>query len=303
MVVSVAKVRSPFVYPQRLNQNRFLGQQVTGYGHDDTNNFWQVIPTKSLPETGRGRIVRHDDVIQLLHVSTDTVLMTHDVASPTMPTNEEFTTWPKDDHSRYNDTLFHLRLVEGHPGASWKTKSGHFKLVHVSTKVAMWTHSGQLPEWAFNQQEVNGRKEIADKSTIWYVDDIIENMGEYYCSSYTRDTHGLHVDGEGKLEEIVHKEPKKMNFFKKFGELQLLMLQHNAGLTASHPYASGPFNWPFLLGGISFWTQNEGQKQIYLIGNLIGWWACVIGLSLFIGIMGADLLARRRGVYPVPECQ
>lgn len=100
----------------------------------------------------------------------------------------------------------------------------------------------------------------------------------------------------------MHKDPKSINFFKKFGELQLLMLQHNAGLTASHPYASGPFNWPFLVSGISFWTQNDGQKQIYLIGNLVGWWTCVIGVSVFIGILGADLLARRRGVEPIPEC-
>ena len=103
--------------------------------------------------------------------------MTHDVASPTMPTNEEFTTWPKDDHSRYNDTLFQLRIVDAQPGASWKSKSGLFKLIHVPTKVAMWTFPGQLPEWAFNQQEVNGKKETADKSTIWYVDEIIENPG------------------------------------------------------------------------------------------------------------------------------
>ena len=136
-----------------------------------------MIPTKAIPETGRGRIVRHDDTIQLLHVATDTLLMTHDVASPTMPTNEEFTTWPKDDHSRYNDTLFQLRIVDAQPGASWKSKSGLFKLIHVPTKVAMWTFPGQLPEWAFNQQEVNGKKETADKSTIWYVDEIIENPG------------------------------------------------------------------------------------------------------------------------------
>lgn len=97
------------------------------------------------------------------------------------------------------------------------------------------------------------------------------------------------------------KEPKRLNFFKKFGELQLLMLQHNAGLTASHPYASGPINWPFLLSGISFWTQNEGQKQIYLIGNIIGWWASVGGICIYIGILGADLLARRRGLEPIPD--
>lgn len=93
-----------------------------------------------------------------------------------------------------------------------------------------------------------------------------------------------------------------MNFFKKFAELQLLMFQHNAGLTSSHPYASGPLNWPFLISGISFWTQNEGQKQIYLIGNLVGWWTCIIAVSVYVGILGADLLARRRGIVPIVDC-
>ena len=104
-----------------------------------------------------------------------------------------------------------------------------------------------------------------------------------------------------RTEDIAVKEPKTMNFFRKFGELQLLMLQHNAGLTASHPYASNPINWPFLLTGISFWTDNGTQKQIYLIGNIVGWWTCVVALSIYIGIIGADLLARRRGVDPIPD--
>lgn len=94
-----------------------------------------------------------------------------------------------------------------------------------------------------------------------------------------------------------------MSFFRKFGELQLLMLQHNAGLTASHPYASGPINWPFLLNGISFWTGNEEKQQIYLAGNVAGWWICVMALSIFIGVIGADMLARRRDVKPIPEGQ
>jgi dolichyl-phosphate-mannose-protein mannosyltransferase len=79
------------------------------------------------------------------------------------------------------------------------------------------------------------------------------------------------------------------------------MLQHNAGLTASHPYASNPINWPFLLSGISFWTDNDKKQQIYLIGNLVGWWTCVMGVSIFVGVVIADLLARRRGVFPVTD--
>jgi dolichyl-phosphate-mannose-protein mannosyltransferase len=149
------------------------GQQVTGYAHNDTNNIWQVIPTKALPETGRGRIVRHEDIIQLLHVNSQTLLLTHDVASPLMPTNQEFTTWSKDDYSRHNDTLFHLNLVDASDGDAWKSKSGHFRLVHATTRVSLWTHPKHLPEWAFKQQEVNGNKNPTEKSATWYVDEII----------------------------------------------------------------------------------------------------------------------------------
>jgi C-terminal four TMM region of protein-O-mannosyltransferase len=110
-------------------------------------------------------------------------------------------------------------------------------------------------------------------------------------------------DFQNRFGDVKPKDPKRLSFFTKFGELQLLMLQHNAGLTASHPYASSPINWPFLLSGISFWTQNQDQKQIYLIGNIIGWWTCIVALSIYLGIIGADLLARRRGVEPIPDRQ
>lgn len=151
----------------------------------------------------------------------------------------------------------------------------------------MWTHAKQLPDWAFKQQEINGNKNPTEKTATWYVDEIIS------------DENGDDVKDRG--EQVPKKEPKTMNFFKKFAELQLLMMQHNAGLTASHPYASNPINWPFLLSGISFWTESEPQKQIYLIGNLIGWWTCVVALSIYVGILGADLLARRRGIDPIPD--
>ena len=298
----------PDRYPLKYEDGRISsqGQQVTGYGHDDSNNYWQIIPTKALPDTGRGRIVRHDDVIQLLHVNTQTLLMTHDVASPLMPTNEEFTTWPKDDHSRYNDTLFQVRLVEGYEGEEWKSKSGHFRLIHVPTKVAMWTHTKQLPDWAYKQQEINGNKNVNDKTAIWFVDNIVADESKSHCSStrfrvYSDMTSSAGEDLKDRVGDVAPKEPKSLNFFTKFLELQILMLQHNAGLTASHPYASGPINWPFLISGISFWTQSEGQKQIYFIGNLVGWWTCVIGISLYTGIMLADIIARRRDIEPLTE--
>lgn len=92
-----------------------------------------------------------------------------------------------------------------------------------------------------------------------------------------------------------------MSFVRKFFELQVAMLQHNAGLTDSHPYASGPINWPFLLNGISFWTSRADEKmQIYMIGNPVSWAICIIALSVFVGVIGADQLAQRRGLAPIP---
>lgn len=279
----------PDKYPLKYTDGRISsqGQQVTGYAHNDTNNYWQIIPTKALPETGRSRIVRHEDLIQLVHANTQTLLITHDVASPLMPTNQEFTTVAKDNTAKYNDTLFYVNMADAHDGQPWKTKSGYFRLIHGSTRVSLWTHKKQLPEWAFKQQEVNGNKNPSEKTAIWYVDNIVAGIN----------------DNEFKDRTAGHepRKPKSMFFLRKFAELQLLMLQHNAGLTASHPYASGPLNWPFLLTGISFWTNSADKKQIYLIGNVVGWWVCVVALSIYVGVLGADLVARRRNMDPLQD--
>jgi dolichyl-phosphate-mannose-protein mannosyltransferase len=74
------------------------------------------------------------------------------------------------------------------------------------------------------------------------------------------------------------------------------MFFHNNALTSSHPYASVPIQWPFLLRGVSFWTENDTRQQIYFLGNPIGWWLASSLLAVFAGIVGADQLALRRGI-------
>jgi len=73
------------------------------------------------------------------------------------------------------------------------------------------------------------------------------------------------------------------------------MLQHNAALTDSHPYASGPIDWPFLASGISFWTSSaEVKQQVYLIGNVAGWWIASASIAIFVGFCIGDALTWRR---------
>jgi hypothetical protein len=118
-------------------------------------------------------------VITLRHINTNTTLMTHDVACPTLATNTEFTTWNHVDGDNELNTHFKLQIDDAHEGQQWMTKSAHFQLFHEATKVVMWTHSDPpLGDWAYKQQEVNGNKNLKDKSTFWIVDTIVRDESE-----------------------------------------------------------------------------------------------------------------------------
>ncbi|QDS68433.1 hypothetical protein FKW77_010800 [Venturia effusa] len=265
-------------YPLRYDDGRISsqGQQVTGYPHNDTNNHWQVLP----PSADKKGPVKNGDFVRLRHLITDHMLLTHDVASPYFPTNQEFTAVPMDvaNGNRFNETLFEIKIENGKPGQNFQTMASHFKLVHVPTKVAMWTHTSPLPDWAYKQAEINGNKNVVQASNVWYVEEIA----------------GLPADSPRLQKE--KKEVKRVPFLKKYFELQRAMFFHNNALTSSHPYASQPISWPFLLRGVSFWTENDTRQQIYFLGNPIGWWLAGSLLAVFAGIIGADQLALRRGM-------
>lgn len=273
-------------YPLRYDDGRISsqGQQVTGYPFNDTNNHWQVLPTVPLAD-GEVHSVKNGDVIQLRHLGTDSILLTHDVASPFFPTNQEFTTVTQElaDGERHNDTLFEIKIENGKAQQDFRTLSSHFKLIHVPTRVALWTHTTPLPDWGFKQAEINGNKNVLQSSNLWYADSI---------ESLPPDSPRL-----SKEERKV----KQLPFLRKYLELQRAMFLHNNALTSSHPYASEPFQWPFLLRGVSFWTKESTREQIYFLGNPIGWWIASSLLAVFAGIIGADQLSLRRGVDALEE--
>ncbi|GMF02256.1 unnamed protein product [[Candida] boidinii] len=77
----------------------------------------------------------------------------------------------------------------------------------------------------------------------------------------------------------------------------MLMFEHNNKLSSEHPFASEPGSWPASLAGVSFWTDNTNKRQIYFIGNIVGWcFECVCLLSFCLLIL-LDQITRRREVY------
>lgn len=188
-------------YPLKYDDGRISsqGQQVTGYPFNDTNNVWQLIPTVPLPEVTEEQSldpdfptnldrkefkIRHKHIIRLLHVNTDTYLLAHDVASPLMATNEEFTTTPSNNTEKYKDSLFEL-MIENEKDTSqkvWQSKATKIRLIHKETRVSMWTHPEPLPDWGFKQQEINGNKNVQEKTALWTVDDLYVDESEFRVS-------------------------------------------------------------------------------------------------------------------------
>lgn len=209
---------------------------------------------------------------------------------------------------RYNETLFHLNLVDGYEGQVLTTKANHFRLQHAMSTVYMMLPGHELPDWAFNQQEINGhRLPEPEGCEVWVGDAILAGERTFHPPqsgflALTRTPVDFDEIDE-RLGNQRDRKPKSMNFFSKFIQLQDLMFAHNAGLTASHPYASSPSSWPFAKKGISFWTLNEGHKQIYLVGNLVGWWTAAGAVFLIFGIFPASIFAERRNIPVLSECK
>ncbi|KAI8643217.1 glycosyltransferase family 39 protein [Parasitella parasitica] len=270
-------------YPLRYEDGRVSskGQQVTAVMEPNENCYWRIKPTTpSEDDQQEPRPVKNGDIIQLEHVVTGTNLLTHDVASPWMPTNEEITTVPLD--TRYEETLFKI-IFDDDDAEIFETHMVSFRLIHEDTKVAVWVHNKKLPEWGLGQLEVNGNKNAIGKTNYWSAQEI-------------KGKNATEINATKNAKELGH-----MPFIKKFFELQGRMLSHNAGLTKPHPYQSTPITWPFMIRGVSYWSKEETRSQIYLTGNLFGWYLSVGGIAVFAGIMLADVLARRRGIDPIEE--
>lgn len=86
---------------------------------------------------------------------------------------------------------------------------------------------------------------------------------------------------------------KSISIFDKFIELNIEMYSANKTLTATHPYSSEWYTWPFMIRPIYYWNHSSEttptQEKIYLIGNPFIWWFSTISiLYLLLSSIGRN---------------
>jgi dolichyl-phosphate-mannose--protein O-mannosyl transferase len=73
---------------------------------------------------------------------------------------------------------------------------------------------------------------------------------------------------------------KPLNVFQKFIELNKEMYVANKTLTATHPYSSKWYTWPFMIRPIYYWDGHSltspDESKIYLVGNPLIWWGSTV---------------------------
>ncbi len=80
--------------------------------------------------------------------------------------------------------------------------------------------------------------------------------------------------GNAFMKPTFHQD----NVITKFFQLNTEMYRSNQRLTATHPYGSQWYSWPFMTRPIFYWV--SGDSRIYLLGNPIIWWASTVAMLL-----------------------
>ncbi|KAK2743415.1 hypothetical protein FQN57_004880 [Myotisia sp. PD_48] len=266
-------------------------QQITLYPHKDENNIW-VLENQTQPLGPYGQIqgptawdnltaefIEDGATLKLYHVATDRRLHSHDVRPPVTEADwqNEVSAYGYEGFEGDANDLFRVEIVkslsEGEVAKKrLRTIQTKFRLIHVMTGCALFSHKVKLPEWGFEQQEVTCAKSGSLPNSIWYVE------------------QNIRVSLPPDAEKVNYKRP---GFFAKFWELQQVMWRTNAGLLDSHAWDSRPPSWPVLLRGINFWGRNH--RQIYLIGNPVIWWSSTVAIFIYVVFKGFSILRWQRG--------
>jgi len=103
--------------------------------------------------------------------------------------------------------------------------------------------------------------------------------------------------GDAFMKPTFHQD----NIVTKFFQLNTEMYRANQRLTATHPYGSSWYSWPFMTRPIFYWVYEN--SRIYLLGNPIIWWASTVAVILLLlrSIeQGARSIKNKKSMFTVP---
>lgn len=275
----------PHMYPTGSNQ-----QQITLYPHKDENNEF-IVENQTQPLGPYGEVegpyawdnitasfVEDGAVIRLYHKLTHRRVHSHDHRPPVTEADwqNEVSAYGFEGFPGDANDLFRIEIVKSmsdneEAKKRVRTIETKFRLIHVMSGCALFSHPVKLPDWGWGQQEVTCARGGTLPNSVWYIE--------------SNNHPALPEDAE----KVNYKNP---GFLGKFWELQKVMWTVNAGLVESHNWDSRPPSWPTLRRGINFWGRDH--RQIYLLGNPLIWWFSTAAIAIYVLFKGVAILRWQR---------
>lgn len=247
-------------------------QQVTLVDEfEDPLNRWFLEETGKRPSTNlleSNQSIPSWGKIRFYHNGTEKHLRIDPDAKPPLSEqdyNSEVTalgnnTWLGDDY-----TDLEVRIASDY----CKTEESKRKVQAVDTVFQLYSPkkgcyligtSKRLPEsWGHGQREVLCIESPEFKRSLWYIDS---------------NKHPLFNETTPTVEF------KKLSFWKKFIELNKLMIYTLANNKFDHRFMSKPMDWILLDGGVPYFS--EGNRFVYMLGNIITYYLVAFCVFCFI---------------------
>lgn len=296
----------PLKYPDGRGSS--YQQQVTCYEYRDENNYWTIrwpaSPNAVELGTYRGP-VHNNDVVEFIHVGTQRLLNSHDVAGPITPQNQEVAGYI--NHSSKFVPYLHWKLevidsIGDYP-IYWSNDNVKLKVTHVQSNQALAVTGERLPEWAYNQLEVITNRVTEGTHARWEIDDLrapnITNLSEDDIS----DGRALHPPPPPIMNDdsdSVNVFWRIMAFFESYADLQARMFNAHGSLS-EHTFSSRPLEWVWLTKTLPYWLDDHTNAQITLLGNPLLWWIGNYIIIMYPLMMCCYLVRRQRLIFDLPQ--
>lgn len=261
-------------------------QQVTTYGHMDSNNEWIVdYPRWEEPYTMDRDIqtVQDGDVIRLVHYNMGRNLHSHEIRAPLSKGAWEVSGYGNDTIGDEKDNwVVEIAETLGKDDPkSLHPLTTSFRLRHQQLGCYLSADGKQLPEWGFRQNEVACVPNVArrNKNTWW-------NIEQHW---------------NARLPDAPDRELPKSKFLRDFVQLNVAQMASNNALVPDQDknddLASSWWQWPIVHRGLRMCGWGNDNYRYYLLGTPSTIWLTTLAAILFVVLTGVYILRWQRGIH------
>lgn len=245
-------------------------QQITTYAHKDFNNEWIIKLADQEPKPDDPvQLVVSGDLVRLEHRETRRNLHSHHEPAPLSRRQFQVSGYGVNGSGDAND-VWVVEVVGSPPGTVIQTAKSRLRFIHYHVRCLLHSHDKKLPKWGWDQLEATCNPNMREPKALWSVEEITDNRlpnasFEIYSPSFTE----------------------------RFMESHAVMTQGNSGLKPREgEITSRPWQWPIDFRGQIFSGNNH---RIYLLGNPIIFWGCLVAHILFVVYYLAHAVKVKRG--------